>query len=194
MLPMVPTNNLLVASGDVYADYFATPVGSYNLVIKRLDEKQEPVAKVPVALQNGMYVTLLATVKDGQVNIQVIDDTPDPKATELTAQLIVRSFFTGGNVTVGVTGGQPAQPVPGGGTVTLDNLPTTAAVNVAVQVTMPTTPPTSKKWDLPADFSVTHHATLLLVSDRSGRLKPQLTYNAHVANPDSERGRERDGR
>ncbi len=204
MLPADPANNLLVSVGDnamfgvgpldLYTDYFSSPLGSYSLTIKRSGDKADPGQKIPVALQDGTYITLLATQKGTQTNIEVINDTPDPKVKDLAASLIVRSFLTGARVTVGVAGGQVRQPVPDNATVTLDNLPMTAEVNISVQAMLPTTPPSPSNSELPADFSVTHHATLLLVSDRYGRLKSKLFYSGRVANLEAQRQREKDGR
>ena len=203
MLPLVPTNNLLLVAGeetlfgsaplDLYSDYCAVPVSSSNLIIKRLGEKQEPLQKVPLTLHDGSFITLLATDKGGQVNIQVVDDTPNPNATDVVASMVVRSFCSGSRVTVAVKGGQAPQTIPDNSVVVLDNLPMTAGLTVTVQATMPTMPSSTKSWDLLADFSVTHHATLLLVPDRDGRVKPRLVYNGYVANPGAplERGRNR---
>ena len=204
MLPVTPTNNLFVSAGDkpmfgvapsdLYTDYFASPVGGYILTVKRSGDKDDPAKKVPVVLQDGTYITLLATQKGAEVNIEMLNDTPNPNVKEVTGSLVVRSFLTGGRVMVGITGGRPPQPIPDNATVNMDDLPMTAGVNITVLATMPTTPPTTNSFDLPVDFSVTHHATLMLVSDRYGRLKPKLIYNGRVANPDAQRQREKDGR
>lgn len=194
MLPINPANSLLVFAGDkplfgaspfdLYTDYNSSPVGSYNLVVKRTAENSPILQKLPVVLQDKAFVTLVASEKNGQATIEILNDTPDPKVTELAAQLVVRSYYTGGTVSVGVTGGQPAQPVASGGTVTLDNLPMTAGVNLIVQVSGATPPPAARTWNLSADFSVTHHATLLLVPDHYGRMLPKLFYNGRLAHPE----------
>ena len=204
MLPVTPTNNLFVSAGDkpmfgvapsdLYTDYFASSSGSYILTVKRAGDKDDPAQKVPVVLQDGTYITLLATQKGAQVSIETFNDTPDPNVKEVAASLVVRSFLTGARVTVGTTGSGSPQPIPDNAAVTVDSLPMTAGVNITIQATMPTTPPTMNSFDLPADFSVTHHATLMLVSDHYGRLKPKLIYNGRVANPEMQRQREKDGR
>ena len=105
MLPEKITNNLLVLANDkplfgaapfdLYNDYVPSPVGSYSLVVKRSSDEGVVLQKIPVALQDNEYITLLATEKNGQATVESINDTPDPKVVDLTARLIVRSFFSG---------------------------------------------------------------------------------------------------
>lgn len=190
MLPDKMSNNLLVLANDkplfgaapldLYNDYVPSPVGSYNIVVKHTGDDGAIVQKVPAAMLENTFVTLLATEKNGQPTVELLNDTPDPKVADLSARVIVRSFFPGGRVAVGVAGG-PLQTIANGTIVTLDNLPMTASASIVVQVSQAAVPPASKTWNVPADFSVTHHATLLLTPDHYDRLVPRLIYNGRLA-------------
>ena len=188
MLPDKPANSLFLLAGDkdsiagaapnnVFTSYLPAPSGSYTLVVKRAGQGGVVIQRLPVVLPDEGYITLVASEKNGQPTVEMFNDMPDPKVTELGARLVLRQFFPGAHVKVSVTAGPSSPSVSYGETATLENLPATGSVNILLQAALPTTPPTTKEWPLTADFSTAHHATLLLVADSYGRLRPQLSYD-----------------
>ena len=193
MLPVKPTNNLLVlindkdpltgaAPSNIYTQYVPAPVGSYTLVIKRTGDKGEVLQRLPAALPDNGFVTLLVTEKNGQTAAELFNDTPDPNKPETTARVTLRQFVPGGRATISTAGLPASQPASSGETAVLEGITAGASVNVGVQVAMPTTPPTSKNWVLPVDFTKVHRATILLIADSYGRPRPQISYDAQPPN------------
>ena len=192
MLPSKPTNNLVLLAGDknpitgsgptnIYADYMPAPTGSYTLVVKRAGtEPAEILQKLPVVLPEGGFITVLVSEKGGHPVVEMFNDTPDPKAPDPTPRVVLRQFFAGAQVKINVNGGPSSLPVEDGGTATVEVPLSSGPVSINVQATLPTTPPSTKTVTVAADFSVARRATLLIIMDSYGRVRPQLCYDGHV--------------
>ena len=191
MLPKTPANNLMLLAGEkdalssippsnIFADYIAAPAGSYTLVVRRLSEETGAIQRLPVALPDKAFITLLAIEKNGQPTVEAYNDTPDPKVVESSARITLRQFFPGAHVKVSVVGGPTSQTLDYGQTATLENVPPNGQTSIVLQAALPTTPPSTRNWTLTADFSVARHATLLLVADSYGRFRPRLAYDGQL--------------
>ena len=191
-LPDKAQNNLMVLAGDktpliivapnnFATNYYPAPTGSYSLTVRRLsDTSGGAIQRVPVALAPNAFITLLVSDKNAQSPVTVVNDTPDPRADPALAKITLRQMFPGAQVTVKAAGGTASQPLNAGDTAVLDNIPAKAQVTIHLHAVLPTTPPTTRDWDTTGDFSVDHQATLLIVPDTYGRLRPILAMDALI--------------
>lgn len=191
MLPNKPTNNLVLSAGDnqaitaavpnnISAEYLPTPIGSYSMVVKRTDSQGTLLQKVPVVLPEKGFISVLVIERNGQPAVEVINDTVVSGAESLGPQLVLRQFFPGAKISVSVNGGAPSQVVGYEEAATLVNVPASKTVNIVIQAVLPTTPPSTRTWPLTGDFSTARRATLLVVADTYGRLRPQLCYDGQL--------------
>ena len=193
MLPNPPPTLLELLSGDTslttaaacnfYATYFTVQPGAYTFTVRKMNDKNGAIKRLPVNLLADTYITLLAYSKNGQADVEMTNDTIDPKAAP-SGQLVIRQLFPNAKVTVFLGGTAASGPLGYGETFTIPNLP--MGMNaLSVQAAIPGQ--SIKPWSTQMDLSQDHHNTLLIFSDSYGRYRPRLAVDGHAILDDSRR-------
>ncbi len=180
MLPSQPPTVLEILSGDkplmtaavcnFYAGYTSVAPGAFTLTIRRAGDQNGAIKRLPVNLLGDMYVTVLVSSKDGQPNVDYINDTIDPKSPDVR-RLVLRQLFPNAKVTTTLGPASSSAALGYGETAVMDNLPA-AQSSVTVQAVIPGQAP--KSWSMPIDFTQAAHNTLLIFPDPYGRFRPRL--------------------
>ena len=186
MLPNPPPTLLELLSGDTplttaaacnyYATYFTVPPGAYTFTVRRINDKTGAIKRLPVNLTADTYITLLAYTKNGQPDVEMTNDTIDPKAPP-SGQLSVRQLCPNAKVTVFLGNAPASAPLGYGETFTIPNLP--MGMNaLSIQAAIPGQ--SIRPWSTQMDLSQDHHNTLLIFSDSYGRYRPRLAVDGHA--------------
>lgn len=183
-LQLLATEDRLLSTssaGDAFAGYQPLDPGTYTFTVRRPNDPNGVVKKVPVVLRADVYITLLAAAKDGKPDVQLIDDTVDPKTDDGLGRLVVRQFFPGANVTVAINAEPSGTPLAFGGATTLSSLPLRGSI---VNMRATGLGPVPKNWNVEADFATGgHHATMMVVADPYGRFRPRLVFDGAAGKP-----------
>ena len=188
MLPGKPTDTLELlltenrtltteAPGNFYADYAAVPPGTYTFIIRRPADQTHPLKRLPLNLPAGTAATIMVSMKDGQPVVETINDTIDLKTPGEAGKLVLRQFAPNAHVTVAVGNNIPGQALNYGDSTTLNDLPATQ-LTINVRATFDVGQP--RAWSVLADLTKDHHDTLLIMVDRYGHLRPQLTTDGQT--------------
>ena len=183
MLPSRPSTVLELLSADkplitaavcnFYAGYTSVTPGAFTLTVRRVGDQNGAIKRLPVNLLADMYVSILVSAKDGQPNVELIDDTIDPK-TAGTRRLVLRQLFPNAKVTATVGPGPAGATLGFGETVAMDNLPA-AQSSLTVQAVI--SGQGVKSWSMPLDLTQAAHNTLLIFPDPYGRFRPRLAVD-----------------
>ena len=168
-------------SGNAFAGYLAVDPGTYNFSVRRPNDPTTVIKRLPIVLRGDVYVTLLVVAgKDGKPDVQIIDDTVNPKTDDGLGTLVIRQFFPGTSVTVGVNAAPSGAALTFGDLTTMEHLPLHAVVNMRAEGVGPA----PKTWNVEADFaSGGHHATMLVLADPYGRFRPRLVFDGATRKP-----------
>ena len=187
MLPSQPPTVLELLSGDkllttaaicnFYAGYTSITPGAFTLTVRRAGDQNGAIKRLPVNLLGNMFVTILVSMKDGQPNVEFIDDTIDPKTAGAT-RLVLRQLFPNAKVTATVGTGPASAALGYGETVVLDNLAATQS-SLTVQASIPGQ--SAKSWSMPLDLTQFPRTTLLIFPDPYGRFRPRLAVDAQAS-------------
>ncbi len=169
-------------SANASAGYLAVDPGTYTFTVRRPNDPNGVIKRLPVALRADVYITLLAAAgKDGKPDVQIINDTTDPKADDSAGKLVVRQFFPSASVTVGVNAPPAGNPLAFGESTTLEGLPLRGTI---VNMRASGLGPAPKNWNVEADFATGgHHATMLILPDPYGRFRPRLMFDGSARKP-----------
>jgi hypothetical protein len=154
------------ASNDS-AGYSPVLPKTYTFFVRRAGEKQK-MKTPPVHIVDGSFFTILATLKNGAIDLQVIDDTIDPNKDDGSARLVVRQYYPEASPSVAVGSGPPAT-LDYGDVITLDHLPT-SQIPITIHVTLPGG--TAKDMNMTVDLRKKRHAEMILVADSYARFRP----------------------
>ncbi len=171
-------NQLLTRSSAASnaSSYIPVLPNTYALYVQRPSEANAAPIKTPTLhAEDGSFFTILATSQNGQITLEVIDDTIDPKTDDGTVRLVIRQYYPGTRAVVTVGTMQPVT-LNYGETNILDHLPT-GTIPITIQATLPGVPP--KAMGLSANYTAHHHGTLFVVGDLYGRLRPFLTVDGY---------------
>ncbi len=118
------------------------------------------------------YFTILVSPEGGVLNVQLINDTLDPKAA--TATLMVRNFYPG--LTVSVTSGTQniVNALPYGQSYIANGFPL-KRTPLTLRSRLPDGTLTESEAE--ADFVASKRATLLIIPDTYGRFRPRVTID-----------------
>ena len=168
--------------GNYFAGYLAVDPAVYTFIVCRSNDPTAVLKRMPITLRADVYITLLAAAgKDGRPDVQLIDDTVNPKADDGLSTVVVRHFFPGANVTVSTGSQAAAVPLAFGETTTFSGLPLQPTTMLTMQATG--LGPGTKTWKVEVDFTVGRHATMLVIPDPYGRFRPQLVLDGSVLKP-----------
>lgn len=194
MLPSTPPTTLELLSADkplvtgavcnFYAGYASVAPGAFTLTVRRAGDQNGAIKRLPVNLLADMFVTVLVSSKDGQPNVELINDTVDPKAA-VTKRLVLRQLFPNAKVTTVVGNAAPSAPLTFGETAVLDNLPE-ASSSLTVQAAIPGQ--SVKSWSMPLELPPNARATLLIFPDSYGRFRPRLAMDGQASGESGHEG------
>ena len=123
------------SGGDASVSYIPVLPGTFMFSVRRVGEVNKDVKTSPVQLLADSFVTLLATSKNGQISLDVLNETIDPKKDDGTGRLIVRQFSVGAHVLVSI-GQLPPKALNYGEIAVFSGLPA-GQVPLVVQATLP---------------------------------------------------------
>lgn len=164
--------NLLSGSAYRYSSYVEFPPGRYHLAVFKKGDRKSPIKIVDVDLRPDTYFTILMSPRAGTINVEVIDDTIDPKATSGT--LIVRNYFTGLTVAVSSDTQKIVDALPYGQSHAATGFPL-SRVPLTLHTRLPNGTPAESGAE--ADFHASKHATLLVIPDTYGRFRPRVAID-----------------
>ena len=149
------------------------PPRTYPLKICTADEPENVIKSFNFPLRADSYYTILVTqLPNAPLAVEVIDDTPDPTKV-LVNQLTVRQYSPNFRVQVSV-GELHTDIMEAGGKQTLDGLPDGF---VPITGRIDQAGGTLNNWHAQADFHSSHHATLLVLPDVRGFIRPRVTVD-----------------
>lgn len=161
-------------------NYLRVAPGHYSLRVVNSAAREAPVKVLDANIPDkGYYTVLVYRDSAGKTAVDLIDDTPDPKNP--TNKLAVWQFVPETRAVV-TGGGQRTAALEVGQTQILDNMPNG---KLAVQLRA-TTAKGDRNWGVDVDFSASHRATVLVISDPYGRIRMRTT----VDGPDRETEKE----
>lgn len=146
----------------------------YTWIAARPGEAQKPLKTLAnVAVNSDVYVTILARPSDtmgGEPIIEVLNDTPDPS---LPASNELRVYQISPDIKAVITANRTlkSDPLSYGATQVIRDLPK-AAVPLTISITTKTG---TGNWNTEADFRQNSHATLVVLADVYGRIRPRVT-------------------
>ena len=108
-------------------------------------------------------------------DVQVIDDTPDPKATSAT--LVIRNFYPGLTVSVSTDSGMLVDGLAYGATYQATGLPS-KRLPLGLKTKLPNG--TEAESGAEADFVASKRGTLLVIPDSYGRFRPRVTIDGKI--------------
>ncbi len=164
--------NLFSGTSYRYASYTGLAVGRYRLVVYKSGDQATPLKSFDVDLKPDSYFTVLMSPQAGAMNIELLQDTIDPKAT--TATLTVRNYFPG--LTVAVSSGDKpiVDTLAYGQSYKAEGLPV-AVMPLTLRTKLPNGTPAESGAEV--DFRVSKRATLLIIPDPYGRFRPRVTID-----------------
>ncbi len=151
-----------------YASYQELTPGVYTLGVFKSGEEKTPLRTLNVPLKPDSFFTVLVMPGD----VQVIDDTPDPKATSAT--LVIRNFYPGLTVSVSTDSGMLVDGLAYGATYQATGLPS-KRLPLVLKTKLPNG--TEAESGAEADFVASKRGTLLVIPDSYGRFRPRVTID-----------------
>jgi len=164
--------NLFSGTPYRYASYIGLAVGKYRLVVYRSGDQVTPLKSFDVDLKPETYFTVLMSPQAGAMNIELLSDTVDPKAT--TATLTVRNYFPGLTVAVSSADKQIVDALAYGQSYKAEGL---ARANMPLTLRTRLSNGTPAESGAEADFKMIKRATLLIIPDSYGRFRPRVTID-----------------
>ena len=156
------------------AGYIPLPPGAYTLKVCRPGEHDKPIKSFAVPVRHNSYITILTTQPPGAaIKAELLDDTPDPFKPPVN-RLTVRQFVPDIHVVATAAGTKRTEALDYGATQTLEGLPG-GLVQLNTRATL--TGGATKTWNTEADFRTSHHASLLVLSDPYGRIRPRVSVD-----------------
>ena len=161
--------------GDTAVGYVPVLPGTFMFSVRRVGDANHDVKTPPVQLLADSFVTILATLKNGQVSLEVLNETIEPKKDDGMGHFIVRQFCVGARMLLTV-GNTPPKMLNYGEVAVFNGLPA-SQVSVIIQATL--RDGKIRNQNTQVDFTKNHYATLLLVTDAYGRLRPSIAFDGH---------------
>jgi hypothetical protein len=163
---------LLSATGYQYSSYREFPVAVYKLAIFKQGDRKNPLRLVNLDLKPDTFYTVLISPQGGKFSVEVIDDTIKPKATSGT--LVIRNYFSGLSVDADSSVGKIVSGLPYGQIFASEGFPL-QKIPVTLRTKLPNGTPIQSVTEL--DFTVSKHATLVVIPDPYGRFRPRMSID-----------------
>ena len=169
-----PTDPPLVGKSPSYrySSYLEHPPGAYHLSVNKAGQPEKPLKIIDLNLVADSYFTILVSPTSRGPNIEVINDTNDPKAG--SAALMVRNYFPDLMVDVFDRQKKIVRGLSYGQSITVSDLPFDR-LSLIMRTVLPNKVPAESGAE--ADFKITKRATLLIIPDEYGRFRPRVTLD-----------------
>jgi hypothetical protein len=155
-----------------YSSYKELAPARYNLAVYKTGDNNTPLKTFSLDVKLNSYFTILVSPEGGVLNVQLINDTLDPKVPAAT--LIVRNFYPG--LTVSVASGTQSivNALAYGQSYTASDLPL-KRTPLTLRSRLANGTPTESEAE--ADFVASKRGTLLIIPDTYGRFRPRVTID-----------------
>jgi hypothetical protein len=163
---------LLNGTSYRYSSYGEFPVGRYHLAVFKKGDRKAPIKIFDINLLQDTFFTVLLVPRAGVADIEVIEDTNDPKADSAT--LVVRNYFTGLTVSISSDAQKLVNALQYGQSNVVTGLPL-KRVPLTLVTRLPNGMPAESTAE--ADFMGTKRATLLIIPDSYGRFRPRVALD-----------------
>lgn len=165
---------------NYYSDYIPVPVGRYALKAVRSEQPEVSLGDFDVLLRSDVYVTFLASIVEGKLKVEMLDDTYDPTASP-TGQLTIRQQFLNARVIISVAGSSiRSRELTFGETETIEGLP---LKTIELKMTAVLANGQKQAWNTDVDFRTVRRAALLIIPDAYGRFRPRLAMSGNPKAP-----------
>ena len=155
-----------------YNNYLDFRPGAYHLAVSKSGEPEKPLKVANLNLLANSYFTVLAYSTPQGPNVEVINDTNDPKATSGT--LTVRNYFSGVTADVFNGASKIVSALTYGQSVIVPNLPL-ERLSLTIHTLLPEN--VRAESGAEADFKLAKRATLLIIPDAYGRFRPRVALD-----------------
>lgn len=162
--------SLLSGTAYRYTSYAEFPAMSYHLGVFKKTNPKTPMKVFDINLLPATFYTVLVTPLNGTINVEVINDSIDPKAS--TGRLTIRNYFPALTVSVSAGDQKVTDGLAYGRSYSTTGFPL-SRVPLKLRTTLPTGTPAES--DVEADFTASKHWTLLVIPDSYGRFRPRIT-------------------
>ena len=155
-----------------YSSYRELVPGTYNVAVYRTTDANTALKTFTVNLKPNSFFTILVSPEGGAVNVQLFDDTIDPKVA--SAMLTVRNYFPGLTVDVSSATQSIVSSLPYGKSFVAGNFPF-KKIPLTLRTRLPNGTPTESEAEV--DFLESKRCTLLIIPDPYGRFRPRVTID-----------------
>ena len=159
--------SLLTASAYKYSSYTAFPEARYRLAVVKKGEAAA-LKIFEVDLKQDTFFTILISPR----SIDMFSDAQDPNAD--SGRLMIRNFFPGANISALINSKQVTESLPYGQSYEAGGLSLDRAV-ITLRAKLPSGVPSESSVDF--DFKTSKRATVLIIPDSYGRLRPRITID-----------------
>jgi|GEM_PF-2964363 len=158
-----------MAPSNWSAGYIPLKPARYGFKVVRTADKT-PLKTLDVLLRADVYITILVSMKEGAITVEMLDDTYDQVQT-VTGKLTVRHLIPGAKLSVTVPGVATSGALTDGAVHVLENLPL-RPVMIQMHAALPDG--RVRDWNSQINFSDCRHASILLGLDNYKRFRPRI--------------------
>lgn len=174
--------SLLSASPGAFAgEYRPVPPARYSWAVCRAGDRKQPLKNpLDVPLRAEEYLTIVTRPSadpGGEPVVELVDDTIDPDQPS-SNNLTIYQCSPDVKAVVTAARRYTSDPVVYGSTQSLKDLPK-GVVGLSISLTTKTGP---ASWNTDADFRASPHASLIVVPDAYGRIRPRVTVDGATRN------------
>ncbi|MGH7938976.1 MAG: hypothetical protein ACREFG_10750 [Chthoniobacterales bacterium] len=155
-----------------YNNYLEFRPGAYHLAVSKSGEPEKPLKLINLNLLANGYLTVLACPTPQGPNVEVINDTSDPKA--ISGTLTVRNYFLGVTADVFNGASKIVSALAYGQSAIVPNLPL-ERLSLTIHTLLPKN--VRAESGAEADFKLAKRATLLIIPDAYGRFRPRVALD-----------------
>ena len=155
-----------------YTSYIEFPPGAYHLGVYKKGDHTTPLKIVDINLRQKTFFTVLVAPSGGVINVEVIQDTNDPKIA--SGSVVVRNYFPGLIVSVSSDSQSYVDQLAYGQTHTITDLPL-KRLPLTLRTKLPNGTPAESEAE--ADLQASKRGTLLIIPDSYGRFRPRVTID-----------------
>jgi hypothetical protein len=164
--------NLLGGSAYQYSSYAEFPVGKYHLSVFKKGDRKTPIKTFDIDLRQDSFFTVLLGPRAGVIDVEVMDDTNDPKSASGT--LVVRNYFMGLTVSVSSDTQKLIEALQYGQSNAVTGLPL-KRIPLTLLTHLPNGTPAESTAEV--DFQASKRATVLIIPDSYGRFRPRVAID-----------------
>lgn len=159
-------------SVSIFGEYISVPWDGGTIKVFDLSDSKTPLATAPARFTPGLCVTLLVREKADVVSIEVLEDTPKG---ETTCELLVRNFVP--TLKSFQLDAGPAIHVRLESPDSFLHLRGLPRASLQIDTASDDKKSGTIKWSNEIDFGNIRRATLLILTDAYGRIRPRLVID-----------------